>query len=187
MLTKGLLYQALAPAQERRLAQHHRNRQRGRIARRLIPECSRAPPQLAQPDFFISPAARTSRLVSASSTKACLASLAKMLAIAYGTSVVRRRRALHQAAILVFPARSRRIKSLNSLLPRLPMIRQPPRTNGNTNVNKNAAHSQTHVMGKRLHDMIAQKPYPSRRQIAGGELICQLASSSIHPSIHVRG
>jgi hypothetical protein len=69
------------------------------------------------------------------------------------------------------------------------MIRQPPRTNGTGNVNRNAAtHSQTHVMMKgRLHDTILQRPYHSRRQIAGGELICQLASSSIHPSMHVRG
>ena len=59
--------------------------------------------------------------------------------------------ALQQAAILVSSVSSRRIKSLKSLLPRLPMIRQPLRTNGTGNVNKNAAHSQTHVMGKRLH------------------------------------
>ena len=67
---KGLLYQALAPAQERRLAADHRNRQRGPLplpARPLIPESSRAPHQLAQPNFFISRAARTSRLASAPS------------------------------------------------------------------------------------------------------------------------
>ena len=67
---KGLPYQALAPAQERRLAADHRNRQRGPLplpARPLIPESSRAPHQLAQPNFFISRAARTSRLASAPS------------------------------------------------------------------------------------------------------------------------
>lgn len=53
---------------------------KGSLASPCSRPASRSPrehrPQLAQPDFFISRAARTSRLVSASSATACHASLA---------------------------------------------------------------------------------------------------------------
>ena len=108
---KGLLYQALAPAQERRLAQHHRNRQRGPslespwslvLGPPLIPESSRATQQLAQPDLFISRAARTSRLVSASSAM-----------LAMGRPWFDDRELSTKRLFLCFPCCSRRIKSLN--------------------------------------------------------------------------
>ena len=120
---KGLLlyreYQALAPAQERRLAADHGNRQRGPLplpARPLIPESSRAPPPIGPADL----------LHFTCSTHVLYASYGYGI----GMSVVRRRTALQQAAVPVFPVCSRRIKSLNSPLPLLPMIRQPPPTNG---------------------------------------------------------
>ena len=108
-LSKGLLYQALAPAQEQRLAQHHRNRQRGPLSLPsppLFPESSRAPHQLAQPDFFISRAARTSRLVSASSAM-----------LAMGRPWFDDRELSTKRLFLCFPCCSRRIKSLNVTSP----------------------------------------------------------------------
>ena len=106
---KGLLYQALAPAQERRLAADHRNRQRGPLplpARPLIPESSRAPHQLAQPNFFISRAACTSRLVSASSAM-----------LAMGRPWFDDREPSTKRLFLCFLCRLRRIKSLNVTSP----------------------------------------------------------------------
>jgi hypothetical protein len=108
-LSKGLLYQALAPAQERRLAQHHRNRQRGPLSLPgppLIPVPSRAPPQLARPNFFISRAARTSRLVSASSAM-----------LAMGPPWFDDREPSTKRLFLCFLCCSRRIKSLDVTSP----------------------------------------------------------------------
>ena len=68
------------------------------------------------------------------------------------------------------------------------MIRQPLRTNGTSNVDKNAAHVQTHVMGKRLHGRHSTGTISfSAPNSWWRELICLPTRQLILPCIHVRG